>query len=88
MSDTITHEAARERIRELCRACDAPSSELMLLGYVAQQEHEERAYRMAAPPTFERLLELVRSLSEEQRHEVAKAAGVECWKPWHRQGFK
>lgn len=34
-----------------------------------------------------KLLALVRALPEEQRHEVAKAAGVACWYPWHRQGF-
>jgi hypothetical protein len=44
-------------------------------------------YATAEEMTFEQLLALVRSLNEEQRHEVAKAAGVSCWKPWHRAGF-
>lgn len=45
-------------------------------------------YAHAEEMTLEQLIALVRALPEEQRHEVAKAAGVSCWKPWHRAGFK
>jgi hypothetical protein len=41
-------------------------------------------YKYVRMMTMDDLLAIVRTLGEEERHEVAKACGVKCWPPWHR----